>query len=154
MSQPDQHVHEALDLLECTTLLFRIDNDPEDPVRFEDIVKYEYLFSANLGVNLEEELVQAKLFVTIPVFTDENQDIQETKAGGELVLEAIYRVQKMQNWTSQSEEGLELDRNITVPVVSITYSIARGVLLTRGGGTILQDALLPIIDPSTLLTSV
>ena len=52
---------------------------------------------------------------------------------------------------ADKNDSIELDPGLGNALSSITYSTARGVLLTRLQGTALQNFVLPVINPNKLL---
>lgn len=107
--------------------------------------------SLQLGFNMEEKLVKADFTIEI-----------KTKSGGENKQEAtghyhfvfIYSVENLQDLAKpDGKQLIELTPMLANALSSITYSTARGVLLTRLQGTAFQSFILPVINPNSLLHS-
>ncbi|MBK8700277.1 MAG: hypothetical protein IPN29_12400 [Saprospiraceae bacterium] len=102
-----------------------------------------------LGFNLQEKLV--KVDFTIEIKTEsEGQDIKEATGNFHLVF--IYEVENLTDLAKPNDLKLiELHPGLANALSSVTYSTSRGILLTRLQGTALQNFVLPIINPNTLL---
>ncbi|MEL7222104.1 MAG: hypothetical protein AAGJ93_12350 [Bacteroidota bacterium] len=75
-----------------------------------------------------------------------------TPASGEFVLQFFFLVKNMQEWiTSSSDSNLTVDGLLASTLAGISYSTARGVLLTRFQGTAFQNVILPIVSPIQML---
>jgi hypothetical protein len=121
---------------------------PED---FEPAYVNEYQLdnSLQLGFNLEENLVKADFTIDIKTKSKE----QNTKeAIGNFHLVFIYHVANLNDLAKPDNKNLiELNSALANALSSVTYSTARGILLTRLQGTALQNFILPIINPNKLL---
>ena len=102
-----------------------------------------------LGFNLQEKLV--KVDFTIEIKTEsEGQDIKEATGNFHLVF--LYEVENLTDLAKPNDLKLiELHPGLANALSSVTYSTSRGILLTRLQGTALQNFVLPIINPNTLL---
>lgn len=76
---------------------------------------------------------------------------EETDAGinANYEYEFYYEVKNLGDFFKEGE--LE-DNSILVTLISISYSTLRGILLERINGTIFSGIILPIVNPSKLLT--
>jgi len=45
----------------------------------------------------------------------------------------------------------EVERALVPSLIGVSYSTTRGILLSRGAGTILQSEILPVVDPNIFL---
>jgi hypothetical protein len=64
----------------------------------------------------------------------------------------IYHVENLNDLAKPDDKNLiELHPGLAKALSSVTYSTSRGILLTRLQGTALQNFVLPIINPNTLL---
>lgn len=98
------------------------------------------------GFNLTDKRVRAEL--EIKVKTDSEQSNEAT---GFFNLHFYYQVDNLDELSRMNNEVLEVSGDLQSTLASISYSTARGILLTRFQGTIFQDFYLPIIQPSRLL---
>ena len=105
--------------------------------------------SLQIGFNLKDKLVKADF--TTEIKTESNGQNQKESIGN-FHLVFIYHVDNLEELAKPGKDNLlELHPTLGNAISSITYSTARGVLLTRLQGTALQNFVLPIINPNTLL---
>ena len=103
-----------------------------------------------LGYNLQDNLVKADYLIEIK---SECHGKNTIEAIGSFHLIFIYEVINLKDLAKPNIENtaVEVDLLLGNALSSITYSTARGILLTRLQGTALQNFILPIINPNTLL---
>jgi hypothetical protein len=103
-----------------------------------------------LATDIVKNLIKADF--TIEIKTDSNgQNLEEARGSFHLVF--IYRIENLDelaNWGNFNV--LELNPTLGHALASITYSTARGILLTRLQGTAFAGFILPIINPAILLS--
>lgn len=105
--------------------------------------------SLELAFNLEEKLVKADFNIQISTESEEAND-EETKGSFHLVF--IYDVENLEDLAKPAEDGLiDVHPDLGNALSAISYSTARGILLTRLQGTALQNFVLPVINPNKLL---
>ncbi len=64
----------------------------------------------------------------------------------------VFHVENLQELAIPDEnKGISLNGGLGNALASITYSTSRGILLTRLKGTGLENFILPVIDPNSLL---
>lgn len=135
-----------------TIVDFKIVKDQVDTPEDFDSKKIEGHHLNNdlqLGFNLEDKLVKAD--ITIEIRTESEMQ-NENECIGNFHLVFIYYVENLEDLATRNKNNLiDLHPALGNTLSSITYSTARGVLLTRLQGTALQDLILPIINPNNLL---
>lgn len=52
---------------------------------------------------------------------------------------------------SPEEVNIHIRKELGIKLMSIVYSTARGIILTRTAGTVLDGIILPVIDPESIL---
>ncbi|MGI9191698.1 MAG: hypothetical protein ACR2IL_06205 [Chitinophagaceae bacterium] len=105
--------------------------------------------SLQLGFNLDDKLIKADFTINIETVSKANNNNQ---ASGNFHLVFIYRIENLNELAKLDDKKLiELDPALANAISSLTYSTARGILITRLQGTALQNFMLPVINPSTLL---
>ena len=105
--------------------------------------------SLQLGFNLEDNLVKTDFFTEIKT-ESHGQNTKESVGSFHLVF--IFRVENLNELaTSGKGELIKVQPVLGNAISSISYSTSRGILLTRLQGTALQDFILPVIDPNSLL---
>lgn len=101
------------------------------------------------GFNLSEQLVKADFSIEV---TTKSKTLPRKEASGNFHLVFIYQVDNLDELAATNENHLiELHPALANALSSITYSTARGILLTRLQGTALQTFVLPVINPNKLL---
>ncbi len=74
------------------------------------------------------------------------------EANGSFHLVFIYRIENFEELVTTGENNrLKLNSLLANALASVTYSTSRGILLTRLQGTVLQNFVLPVINPNSLL---
>jgi hypothetical protein len=123
----------------------------ETPEDF-DVTKIEGHHLENsllLATDMSQNLIKADF--NIEIKTDsQGQNIEEATGSFHLVF--VYKVDNLEelaNW--ENPNILELNPVLGNALASITYSTARGIMLTRLQGTAFMDFILPIINPNKLL---
>ena len=116
-------------------------------VNVEQIAGYEFGMGYSSGFNLEEKLVKTELEISI---TSQNEE-DSLHAKGLFRLAYLFRVENLNELVRQKGADLEISSALGNAIASISYSTARGILLTRFQGTTLKDFILPVIDPNVLL---
>jgi len=112
---------------------------------------YESDISFDMSFNLEENLAKADFKVKVETKSSNGQG-QETKGAFHLVF--VYRIENLMelvNTIDKKEEFLDVNPDLSNALASVTYSTARGILMTRFQGTMLSDFILPVIDPNSIL---
>lgn len=122
---------------------------PED-FEVEQVEGHQFNNSLELGTNLNKKLVKADFIIELQSMSaGKNQ----REAQGHFHLVFIYSMEHLEEWAKLDSNTnlVALDPNLAITITSITYSTARGVLLTRLQGTALQRFMLPVVDPVKLL---
>lgn len=102
-----------------------------------------------LGFDIENKLVRADF--TIDIHT-ESGGRNPSESTGNFHLVFIYNIENLDGLAKPDKNNsVELDPALGNALSSVTYSTSRGVLLTRLQGTALQNFVLPVINPNTLL---
>jgi hypothetical protein len=102
-----------------------------------------------LGVNLGDKLI--KMDLTIEIKT-ESKSQNHGEATGSFHLVFLYQVENLDDLIETSQSSMiELHPALGSALSAISYSTARGVLLTRLRGTALQNFMLPVINPNSLI---
>lgn len=113
------------------------------------VVGHQLDNSLKLGFNLDDKLAKADF--TVSVKTDSNGE-NESEATGNFHLIFIYRIENLDELAiPEKNKRLNLNPGLANALSSVTYSTSRGILLTRLQGTALQNFILPVINPNSLL---
>lgn len=123
----------------------------ESPLEFDDdqVNGYKIHMGLKLASNVEESRIKAEL--DIQVVTDSSEGTNKSEAEGAFHFAYIFHIENFRETSSISEDGhVTLDEKMSNAVASISYSTARGILLTRFQGTSLASFILPVINPNSL----
>ncbi len=119
-----------------------------DGHRFVDVKGFQFDMSYASSINLAEKLVKAELYIQVGTDSEQTEE-----AKGEFRLAFIYKINNLQDLTKTTEEEqILVSGELDFTLASISYSTARGILLTRFQGTVFRDFILPVINPNQLLT--
>ncbi len=100
--------------------------------------------------NLENNLVKTELLIESKTKTDKKGE-KNQEAEGIFQIAFFFLVENLKELTSLSEDNLLIvDNGLLNALASISYSTARGILLTRYKGTAFNDFILPVIKPDDL----
>ncbi|MNK09424.1 hypothetical protein D3C87_273840 [compost metagenome] len=91
------------------------------------------------------------IFTVVMEKKDENDQIL---IGATFTIEFDFEIENLNDFRTHSSDvdhPVQIDRNLGVALMGIVYSTARGIVLTRTAGTVLDGIILPVIDPSTIL---
>ncbi|AEI49870.1 hypothetical protein [Runella slithyformis] len=146
MSDKQPFDPEKLSMIEFKLIKGQIDTPEEFDV--EKIEGHQVENSLKLGFNLEDKLIKADF--TADVKTD-SKGGNEEEARGIFHLVFIYRVDNLEMLATPDNNTLDVHPALINALSGITYSTARGIMLTRLQGTAFKDFILPIINPNKLL---
>lgn len=104
--------------------------------------------SFDMGLNLEDNLVKCDLDIHV-----ESSEVNDKLVKGSFTLEFIYEVENLNDLARLEKDYVDVDDALSLSLASISYSTARGILLTRFQGTGLQQFILPIVKPQNILDS-
>ncbi len=115
----------------------------------EEVLLHNSDLKFELGFNLEDDMVKADFELTVSTQSSEQV---ETEATGTFHFVYIFQVENLKELAipDQNKEII-LHGGLGNALASITYSTSRGVLFARLKGTGLENFVLPVIDPNTLL---
>jgi hypothetical protein len=138
---------EKLSIIEFKFIKGQVET-PEDFID-DNIIGYKLENSLQLAFNLEEKLIKTDF--TLEIKTESKGNNSE-ESSGNFHLVFIYRAENLEDLVKTNKNNLlDLNPILSNALSSITYSTARGVLLTRLQGTAFQNFVLPIINPNKLL---
>lgn len=116
--------------------------------RVSNIESFSYDVKFNSGVNLDEDLIKADFTISLSTVSKE----ETTEATGFYHFVFIYHVENLKEHAVIQQEGVtDWNPYLANAVASITYSTSRGILMSRFQGTVMEDFILPVVDPNSLL---
>jgi len=109
--------------------------------------EYQLSLGQDSGLNLDEKKIVFTLKVLID-FPDKNEG---AGARAEFVLQFLFEVENLDDFTSQNEEGTtSVSGELSMTLAGIAYSTARGVILNTTEQSTIKGILLPVINPVNL----
>jgi hypothetical protein len=97
------------------------------------------------------KLVSIKLNIALNAENDEKQLVD---VNGEFSIEFVIRVDNLDEFIEQGEnDTLLINGELGASLMGIVYSTARGIILEKTVNTPLNGVILPVINPSNLLTN-
>ena len=151
---PAKKVHllipEKIRIANSTIVKCHIDN-PFD-FQSDHVKNNELRLEYNMSFNIEDKLV--KIDFQVEVVTDSNGENSE-EAKGDFHFVFVYHMENLQDLvTAEKENQFELSGVLANVLASITYSTTRGLLMVKVKGTALENFILPVINPNTLIDKV
>jgi hypothetical protein len=105
--------------------------------------------SLQLGFNLEQKLVKADFTVDIKSVS---KGANQNESHGIFHLVFIYHIDNLEELATPDKNNLiQMHPALGNALSSLTYSTARGILMIKLQGTALQNFVLPVINPNSLL---
>ncbi len=119
-------------------------------VRIEPVLTEEKPKEFHFNLSLEHRLVpEQKLIVNmveITVYGDDKKNIL-----GSVKTAYSYLVNNFDDFVSKEKDKADIPENFLTLLNSVSISTTRGILFSQFRGTRLHSAILPILDPSTLV---
>lgn len=115
--------------------------------RVANISSFDYKVEFNTGVNLDENLIKADFKISLSTISNE----KTIEATGFYHFVFIFFVENLKDHAVNDQDG-KVDWNpyLANAIASITYSTSRGILMSRFQGTVMDDFILPVVDPNAL----
>ncbi len=145
---PDNHIFdpEKMTLIEFKMIKGQVDT-PEN-FDINKVVGHQLDNSLQLGFNLDDKLAKADF--TVDIKTD-SKGGNENETTGHFHLIFIYRIENLEVLAIPAKNNkIDLNAELGDALSSVSYSTARGILLTRFLDTGLKNFILPIINPNKL----
>lgn len=115
----------------------------------ENVQGHDFDLSFDIAFNMDDSLVKADL--EIKVATKSKAEV-EAESVGDFHFVYVFHIENLQELAVTKEENnISLQGGLGNALASICYSTTRGLLLARLKGTGLENFILPVIDPNTLL---
>jgi hypothetical protein len=115
----------------------------------DDVNGYKVQHGIELAFNIEDK--RARVDFKLQVTSTSNL-ADSGVANGNFEIVFIYKVGNLDELAAQESTGkLIINAALSSSLASISFSTSRGILLTRCYGTALQNFVLPIVNPGTLL---
>ena len=112
-----------------------------------DSMTFQFTTSFQYGFNTEKKLVRCELEIKIDKKNEEGRIIAESS----FTISFVYHIENFEDAVEEKEGGIVFDGAMAATLAGISFSTARGMLLTRFQGTTFRDFILPVIDPKKSL---
>jgi hypothetical protein len=135
----------SLELKDVNVLGFTINNDPYNTYYPSQAERYDFGILTDLFSRKDYHL-RVVITVTCKVIFDDGEYIETS-----FISECIFEVAPIAGVSRRKHFALEQLHKVTrLTAISIAYSTTRGLLVARAAGTILEGAILPIVNPGDL----
>ena len=112
------------------------------------ILPPEIIFNFNLRI--EHKILAENNFLAVVVAIDIHGDLKEPKYGS-LIVSCIYEVPEMTEYINSETNMPGFPEIFMTTLNSISISTARGILFSQLRGTLLHNAILPVVDPKSFV---
>ncbi|MDD2200264.1 MAG: hypothetical protein PHE08_11115 [Bacteroidales bacterium] len=100
----------------------------------------------HFNINLEQQFVLDKNLVFVIPKVDIMHENNETKLGT-IKIKCIFNIKELSEFCDSKTKKVTLPEPVVSTLNSISISTCRGVMASQFKGTILNNAILPLIDP-------
>lgn len=135
----------SLELKDINVLGLNIDNDPLKTYYAGDADRYEFGILADLFSRKDYHL-RVVITVRCKVIFDDEESVETG-----FMSECIFEVAPVSGVSKRKHFALNQLHKVTrLSAISIAYSTTRGLMYSRAAGTLLEGAILPIVNPADL----
>jgi hypothetical protein len=117
----------------------------ENPVKPDG---FEIKVGQNTTLDVENKNVRIRLNVGIEAMKAESEPIG---LSGDYGLEFQIHVENLEQFVTEKDGRLIIDRKLGGTLIAIVFSTTRGIIFERTSSTLFNGVLLPVIDPNSLL---
>ena len=124
----------------------------ESPFEFNSaaVEGHKFDIDLDLSFNLNDKLAKADFQVNVASQSKGENTTVESQGSFHFVY--IFQIENLNELVEEKDDKtIDISGALGNALASITYSTSRGILMTRFQGTALNDFILPIIDPNSLL---
>lgn len=109
------------------------------------------IFSLGVKMKIDSNNNRVEVVVIVKVFSEKTKKTEI----GEVITSNTFEVKNLKRHIKDSNENFNtIPFNLASSIVGISVSNTRGILITKAAGTILSDAIIPIINPSELIKNI
>lgn len=148
---------EKVHLVDARILAFSIGHSQENYFNSDDLISTEFRVHSEESLNRDDRLIRIILRFDVDALVqaaDEGKVPEEIRGLGAFHLGFAFVVDNFDELVktpSVSDESYQIDSVLGSHLLAISYSTARGMILVKTTGTVLEGAILPIIDPAELM---
>ena len=130
------------------TIAFEVASPFKETVLQEDIVDYDVTCSTKSGFFYRERLFRIELEVEVGILLVKKR---KPRKAGMIRTEFVFAVDEWGKWIQEVEGELYVHPVFVATLVGVAYSTTRGMLMARAAGTLLEDCIMPLINPEDLI---
>ncbi len=112
----------------------------------EEVTSFSFDFDTEIKLDIKNKLVF--LYLDINVIAQKKNKSKESV--GQLDIEFIYLVENLNELIEKRKDLYQIDSTMKHILGGLAYSSCRGIMYAKGAGTILENAILPIVNPAKL----
>ncbi len=139
MQSKDTQVQINIQIIAVETIEFSLNPIDDNPKSY---VKYNYNIQVKQAFDIDKNLV-----LVIPHIDIMHED-KETKLGS-ISVNCVFKFDELSNFCNSKTKAVTLPVVVCDTFNSIAISTCRGVMASQFKGTILQNAILPLIKPNS-----
>jgi hypothetical protein len=129
--------------------MIKVDINTPDTFESSGVTGFSLENSLTLSFDISEELAKADFKATIK---SESKILNQEESIGNFHFLFIYKIENLEKLAvSGKKERLEVNSSLSNALSSITYSTARGILISRLQRTGLENFILPVINTNSLV---
>jgi len=137
--EPDQ-----IQMIAAKVIRFNLENN----IPTEQINGYEFRYSATSRPDLNESQVYVDLYVDVSADTL----FQEGESPvAQLQFAFAFRVEVLERLVKHTGKMVNIIKELDTALTDISYQTARGMIISRGAGTLLEEAFLPVNESGSLV---
>lgn len=123
----------------------------ENPLEISarEVEGFNFNLGFTLGFNPEDQMAKAELEVNLSTALED----AVSQATAKFKLAFIYSLDNFDDLIHLDNTRVEVSDELAIAIASISYSTARGILLTRFQGTLFREFILPVISPLKILSA-
>jgi len=118
-----------------------VDKDDIEGYRFENI--------SDSAFNLDVNMAKVELTINIEGLLEDNKS---SGASGSFKFDFLFDVENLLELTKEDgkEDEIKVEPILGMTLLGLSYSTARGIILTRSLGTSLEGVILPVVNPASM----
>lgn len=116
--------------------------------KISNIKSFDFKVDFNTAFNIDEGFIKADFIIDVSTISNE----PAKEAGCNYFFVFLFYVEDLKEEAQMTADGtVDWNPFLANAIASITYSTSRGMLISRFQGTVMEDFILPVVDPNLLL---
>jgi hypothetical protein len=105
----------------------------------------------NFDIKLEHKIIADNNFIAVVVTIDINNDKRDIRLGS-IMVSCIFEIPELKEYIDRKNNAPKLPEEYLTTINSISISTVRGVMFSQFRGTFLHNAILPVVDPKSIVS--